>query len=82
LPEEISIGVGGLDEAVGVEQKAITQFQPMDRVGGGGKVEGREDQTILDDFEHSSAPRLGSSDTAAIKPLMLYYTGDLMLFLY
>jgi hypothetical protein len=54
----------------------------MDRVGGGGKVEGREDQTILDDFEHSSAPRLGSSDTAAIKPLMLYYTGDLMLFLY
>jgi len=52
LPEEISLGVGGIDEAVGVEQEAITRFQRMDRVGEGGKVEGREDQTILDHFEH------------------------------
>ena len=55
LPEEISLGVGGLDEAVGVEQEAITGFQKMDRVGDCGKVEGPEDQTVLDDFEHSSA---------------------------
>ena len=52
MPEEIYLGVGSIDEAVGVEQEAITRFQRMDRAGEGGKVEGREDQTILDDFEH------------------------------
>ncbi len=55
LPEEISLGVGGLDEAVSVEQQAISGFQRVDCVGEGGKVEGREDQAILDDFQHSSA---------------------------
>jgi len=30
LPEEICLSIGGIDEAVGVEQEAITRFQRME----------------------------------------------------